>query len=105
MTIIHAEQTEVKLEGTVVLHDISFQLEQGELITVMGPSGCGKTLLGKLFAGMVEHHHGVFEVAEGVTTAFVEQQDNFFAASGMRHTYYSQRYEYFEGRAVPTTAE
>lgn len=105
MRIINAEEVEVKLEGELVLHDLSFQLEQGELITVMGPSGCGKTLLGKLFAGMITHHRGVFEMAEGVTAAFVEQQDNFFAESGMRHTYYSQRYEYFEGRAVPTTAD
>lgn len=103
-TIVKTERVEVKLDGELLLHDVSFEMGKGELVSVVGPSGCGKTLLGKLVAGVIQSTKGVFYVQEGVKAVFVEQQDNFFAQSGMRNTYYSQRYEFFEGRAVPTVA-
>lgn len=102
--IISCEQLDLKLDGELLLHNISFSLVAGEMLALIGPSACGKTVLGRLVSGMLKHSAGEFDVQEGVQTVFVEQQDNFFAQSGMRHTYYSQRYEYFEGRAVPTVA-
>lgn len=104
-TIINLDKIGLKLEGAWVLKGVDLEISEGELVAFVGPSASGKTVLGRLIAGMMKHTEGIFEVKEGVNTVFVEQQDNFFAQSGMRHTYYSQRYEYFEGRAVPTVAD
>mgnify|MGYP001181080014 FL=1 len=43
-----------KLGGRTVLQDISFQLQEGNVLAVLGPSGCGKSTLLKIIAGIVE---------------------------------------------------
>lgn len=103
-SVIRCDNLEVKLDGKILLKDITFDLHLGELVSVTGPSACGKTLFGRLMAGELQKSAGLFDVHTEVKSVFVEQQDNFFAQSGIRHTYYSQRYEYFEGREVPTVA-
>ncbi len=35
-----------------VLRDVSFQVEEGEFVSIIGPSGCGKTTLLRLIAGL-----------------------------------------------------
>ncbi|KOO49445.1 ABC transporter ATP-binding protein [Viridibacillus sp. FSL E2-0187] len=45
-------------DGTVVLKDISFELERGEFYTLLGPSGCGKTTILRLIAGFMEPTSG-----------------------------------------------
>ena len=37
-----------------ILHDISFQVEQGEIIAVVGSNGAGKTTLMKTISGLIE---------------------------------------------------
>lgn len=36
------------------LHDISFEVEAGEFVTLLGPSGCGKTTLLRILGGLLE---------------------------------------------------
>jgi NitT/TauT family transport system ATP-binding protein len=40
------------------LDDISFQVEEGEFVTVVGPSGCGKSTLLKILAGILARTSG-----------------------------------------------
>lgn len=42
-----------KYNDTVVLRDITFAIEKGELITVIGSSGCGKTTMLKMINGLL----------------------------------------------------
>jgi iron(III) transport system ATP-binding protein len=54
--------------GTRVLDDVSFQIADGELFTLLGPSGCGKTTTLLAIAGFVEPDEGV--ITCGGTTFF-----------------------------------
>ena len=47
-----------------VLRDISFQVKQGEFVTIVGPSGSGKSTLLNLITGIDRPSEGEIEVAE-----------------------------------------
>ena len=42
----------------LVLHDVSLELEGGQLVALLGPSGCGKTTLLKVVAGLLRPAKG-----------------------------------------------
>lgn len=43
---------------TLVLDNVSFEIEQGKFYTLLGPSGCGKTTILRLIAGFAEASSG-----------------------------------------------
>ena len=45
-------------DGVPVLRDISIEVEDGEIISILGPSGCGKTTLLNLILGIVRADGG-----------------------------------------------
>lgn len=45
-------------DGLKVLEDISFEVEQGEIIAILGPSGCGKSTLLNIVAGFEKQDSG-----------------------------------------------
>jgi putative spermidine/putrescine transport system ATP-binding protein len=49
--------------ATVVLGDLSLDVAQGELISLLGPSGCGKTTLLRLIAGLLAPDSGTISVS------------------------------------------
>ena len=73
-------------KGEVVhaLKDVSFNLKQGELLTVLGPSGCGKTTLLNIIAGFLRPTDGKIILGEkeingpGVERGMVFQQGALF---------------------------
>ena len=46
------------MDGTVVLKDITLDIEDGEIVSILGPSGCGKTTLLNLILGIVDADSG-----------------------------------------------
>jgi iron(III) transport system ATP-binding protein len=54
--------------GARVLHEVSFEIADGELFTLLGPSGCGKTTTLLAIAGFVRPDSGA--IACGATTFF-----------------------------------
>lgn len=48
--------------GTIALEDITFDLREGEFVSLVGPSGCGKSTVLRLIAGLGEATSGRVEV-------------------------------------------
>ncbi|PKG23653.1 ABC transporter ATP-binding protein [Niallia nealsonii] len=45
-------------QNTLVLDDVSFEIERGKFYTLLGPSGCGKTTILRLIAGFMQPSKG-----------------------------------------------
>lgn len=59
---ISVKGVSVRLNGHIVLEDVSFDVETPSLVTVVGPNGAGKTTLVKLLLGMVKPFRGSVKV-------------------------------------------
>lgn len=57
-----------------VLRDITFQVKQGEFVTIVGPSGSGKSTLLNLITGIDRPTEGEVEVAESRLDTMTEGQ-------------------------------
>lgn len=63
-----------KFNDLQVLSDISFNIEENEIVSIMGPSGCGKSTLLKIIAGLIKAEWGeVIGICSGIS--FVFQDD------------------------------
>lgn len=89
----------LRLEGIVsgygsmeVLHGVSLEVEEGQIVTLLGPNGCGKTTLVRTIFGVVQPWKGkVFYDDEDISgfppenmvrkgLCYVPQEDNIFPA-------------------------
>ena len=46
----------------VAIEDVSFDIAQGQLISLLGPSGCGKTTVLRILAGLTDATSGTVEI-------------------------------------------
>ncbi len=79
-----------------IVHDISFSLEPGEVVTVIGPNGAGKSTLLKAIFGLLDPFNGSVRLAGVDVThdspprkvaagaSFVPQTENVFASLSIR---------------------
>jgi NitT/TauT family transport system ATP-binding protein len=51
----------------LAVSDVTFDVEEGELVSIVGPSGCGKTTLLKILAGLHAHTDGVVRIGSDAT--------------------------------------
>ena len=57
-------------DGVVTLNSVSFDVYDGEFLSVLGPSGCGKTTILRILTGLLEPTSGtVFEDGIDITKA------------------------------------
>ena len=56
--MLELEHIQKSFDGVPVLKDISLQVADGEIVSILGPSGCGKTTLLNLILGIVEADGG-----------------------------------------------
>ena len=55
--ILEVKNLSKRFDGTGVLNDVSFSMNEGEVIVIVGPSGCGKSTLLRCINGL-EHPDG-----------------------------------------------
>ncbi|WP_406507400.1 ABC transporter ATP-binding protein [Streptomyces sp. NBC_00212] len=56
-------------DGTIAVDDLSFEVAEGELVTLVGPSGCGKTTTMKMVNRLIEPTSGrIFLDGEDIST-------------------------------------
>ena len=49
-------------DGTTAVHDLTLEIDDGELLVLVGPSGCGKTTVLRMVAGLVDVSEGEIRV-------------------------------------------
>jgi ABC-type Fe3+/spermidine/putrescine transport system ATPase subunit len=54
MASVHLRAVSKRYGSTVAVQDVSLDVADGELVTLLGPSGCGKTTTLRMVAGLVE---------------------------------------------------
>jgi len=52
-TVVAVEELRVDLGGRAILHEVSFSINDGELVAVLGPNGAGKSTLLKVVLGLI----------------------------------------------------
>lgn len=61
-SLLSINDLSIAYEDTVVLSDISFCLEKGQIGSILGPSGCGKTSLLRAIAGFLPLSQGSISI-------------------------------------------
>ncbi len=71
--ILKVENLNVKLAGQVILDNLSFEVREGDILTILGPNGAGKTVLLKALLGILPFK-GKIEWKPGIKTSYVPQR-------------------------------
>ena len=71
--IYHTKDKEV-----LAVSDVSFDLKEGEFISIVGPSGCGKSTILEIICGLEEKSDGLIEFDESLNFGYMLQSDNLF---------------------------
>ncbi len=53
--LLEVRNFQVTLDGSPIVSDLTFKVEEGEFLTILGPNGSGKTVLVKALLGLLPH--------------------------------------------------
>jgi zinc transport system ATP-binding protein len=72
--LVAARGLGMRIESQVIIRDVDFAIERGEIVTIVGPNGSGKTTLLRLLVGALRPTDGVVERSPGVRIGYVPQR-------------------------------
>lgn len=74
--MLKVKNISLEIEGTLILDDVSFDVEAGEILSIIGPSGCGKTSILKTIAGIYREVSGsIVLMHKNITNAPINERD------------------------------
>jgi ABC-type sugar transport system ATPase subunit len=82
--ILQIEHVTKRFPGVVALHDVSFDVDPGELHAVVGENGAGKSTLMKVLSGVITDYEGQF-LLRGRPARFAGTRDAEAAGVGIIH--------------------
>jgi len=71
--LISAHNINLSLHGKPVLDNVSFELKQGEFITLIGPNGAGKSSLIKVLLGLIKADSGNIKRSSDIRLGYTPQ--------------------------------
>jgi branched-chain amino acid transport system ATP-binding protein len=60
--LLHAKRITKRFGGLVAVHDVSFEIPKGSIVSLIGPNGAGKTTFFNIIAGIYDPTQGSVEV-------------------------------------------
>lgn len=66
-----------KKKSTEVFKDLSFDINKGEIVSILGPSGCGKSTILNLISGLEEPNQG--KIVKNCELGYMFQKDNLLS--------------------------
>lgn len=59
---IRIENISKSFDGDKIIDNISIDVREGELVSILGPSGCGKSTIFNMIAGLLKQDSGTVDV-------------------------------------------
>lgn len=75
MSFIDVQHVKYSYNSLSVLDDVSFQIAEGEFVSIVGPSGCGKTTLLKTLGGLLPLSRGRITIKNNSLDVAVKRRD------------------------------
>jgi zinc transport system ATP-binding protein len=72
--LLQVSGVSLSLQGSPVLQEVSFSLDQGEIVTIIGPNGAGKTTLIRVVLGALRPDAGTVRLRAGTRIGYVPQR-------------------------------
>lgn len=73
MPLISANNINYTIASRSILHDVSFELNAGQITTIIGPNGAGKSSLVNIVIGLNTHFDGQLQRKQGLTMGYLPQ--------------------------------
>ncbi len=74
MSLAQIRNLAVRLGGQTVLHDVTFAIDPGEIVTIVGPNGSGKSTLLRAILGAERPSAGSVTLRPGARIGYVPQK-------------------------------
>lgn len=77
MSLVEFQSLSKSFKGKLLVDNVSFKLNQGEITTIIGQNGAGKTTLARIMLGLEKYDKGNLLIKDGLTIGYVPQNLDF----------------------------